>query len=253
MRLANKVAIVTGAASGIGRAIALRFAEEGAAVAVADRDEDGAREVVAAIEAQGSRGLAARTDVSDRAAVDALVEQTVRAFGGLDILVANAGIARSRKFLDLDPAAWERVLAVNLTGVYYSCQAGARAMRPRGRGRIVTIASINGLIGTAEQANYNASKGGVLALTRTMATELAQYRITVNAIAPGFIDTPLLRTLPPEARQRRLARVPLGRFGQPEEIAAAAVFLASDECGYITGHTLVIDGGMTTAGIWSGE
>ena len=173
-------------------------------------------------------------------------------FGRLDVIFANAGIAHSAPFLEHPEAQWHRVLRVNLTGVFLCCQAAARQMVKQGGGRIITTASINGFRGVENLVGYNAAKAGVIELTRTMAVELAQHRIAVNAIAPAQIDTRLTRSLPEAARRRRVERIPMARFGEPEEVARVALFLASDDASYVTGHTLAVDGGYLAGGLWSG-
>src|SRR6266403_219783 len=214
MRLPGRVAAITGGALGIGRATARLFAAEGVAVALGDAGQ-----------------------------VQAFVDRVVAELGRLDIMFANAGIAHSAPFLEHPEAQWHRVLRVNLTGVFLCCQAAARQMVKQGGGRIITTASINGFRGVENLVGYNAAKAGVVELTKTMAVELARHHIAVNAIAPAQIDTRLTRSLPEEARQRRVERIPMGRFGEADEVARAALFLASDDAGYITGHTLAVDGG----------
>ncbi|HTO12487.1 MAG TPA: SDR family NAD(P)-dependent oxidoreductase [Candidatus Binatia bacterium] len=252
MRLNGKVAAITGGARGIGRATARLFAAEGATVALGDVDAAGAEQAAREITERGGKALALPLDVGDAGQVNAFVESVVAAHGRLDVMVANAGIAHSAPFLEHPEAQWQRVLRVNLTGVFLTCQAAARQMvKQGGGGRIVTIASINAFRGVENLVSYNAAKAGVVELTRTMAVELAQHGIAVNAIAPAQIDTRMTQTLPAEARQRRVDRIPLGRFGEPEDIAKAALFLASDDASYVTGHTLAVDGGYLAGGLWS--
>lgn len=251
MRLENQVALVTGGASGIGLATALAFAREGATVAIADVRPDPAEAAADQVRQLGRPALAIAANVGKRAEVQAMVERTVQEFGRLDILVANAGIARSGPFLTHREDHWHKVIEVNLTGVFFCGQAAAQQMVAQKRGRIVNIASINGFRGIENLVGYNASKAGVISLTKTMAVELAQYGINVNAIAPAQIETPLLATLPEEARQLRRERIPLDRFGRPEEIAKAAVFLVSDDAEFITGHVLAVDGGYLAGGTWT--
>jgi len=253
MRLQGRVAAITGGALGIGRATARLFAEEGATVALGDVQLEAAQKVAQEIERGGGKAIAIGLDVGDAAQVQAFVDRVAGEFGRLDVMFANAGIAHSAPFLEHPEAQWHRVMRVNLTGVFLCGQAAARQMvRQGGGGRIITTASINGFRGVENLVGYNAAKAGVIELTRTMAVELAQHRITVNAIAPAQIDTRLTRTLPEEARRRRVERIPMGRFGEPEEVARVALFLASDDASYVTGHTLAVDGGYLAGGLWSG-
>ena len=252
MRLPGRVAAITGGALGIGRATALVFAEEGARVVLGDIQLEPAEAVAQEIRARGGKAIAIGLDVGDAAQVQAFVDRVVAEFGRLDVMFANAGIAHSAPFLEHPETQWDRVLRVNLTGVFLCCQAAARQMVKQGGGRIITTASINGFRGVENLVGYNAAKAGVIELTRTMAVELAQHRIAVNAIAPAQIDTRLTRSLPEEARRRRVERIPMGRFGEPEEVARAALFLASDDASYVTGHTLAVDGGYLAGGLWSG-
>jgi 3-oxoacyl-[acyl-carrier protein] reductase len=251
MRLAGKVAAITGGALGIGRATARIFAAEGAVVAVADVQADAVEAVAREIREGGGQAIAVGMDVGDASQVQAFVDTVVGELGRLDVMFANAGIAHSAPFLEHPEAQWHRVLRVNLTGVFLCCQAAARQMVKQGGGRIITVASINGFRGVENLVGYNAAKAGVVELTRTMAVELAEHGIAVNAIAPAQIDTRLTRGLPGEARQRRVDRIPMGRFGEPEEVARAALFLASDDASYVTGHTLAVDGGYLAGGLWS--
>jgi 3-oxoacyl-[acyl-carrier protein] reductase len=247
MRLQGRVAAITGGALGIGRATALLFAAEGAAVVLGDVQVEAAEAVAKEIAQAGGRALA----VGDAGQVQAFVDRAVAELGRLDVMFANAGIAHSAPFLEHAEAQWHRVLRVNLTGVFLCCQIAARQMVAQGGGRIITTASINGFRGVENLVGYNTAKAGVIELTKTMAVELAQHGITVNAIAPAQIDTRLTRGLSDDARARRVARIPMGRFGEADEVAKAALFLASDDAGYVTGHTLAVDGGYLAGGLWS--
>ncbi|PYN94927.1 MAG: hypothetical protein DMD91_26385 [Candidatus Rokuibacteriota bacterium] len=251
MRLQGRVAAITGGALGIGRATALLFAAEGATVALGDVEVDAANTVVKEIIQGGGRAIAVGVDVGDAAQVQAFVDRVVAEYERLDVMFANAGIAHSAPFLEHPEAQWHRVLRVNLTGVFLCCQIAARQMIKQGGGRIITTASINGFRGVENLVGYNVAKAGVVELTKTMAVELAQHHITVNAIAPAQIDTRLTRSLPEEARRRRTERIPIGRFGEAEEVAKAALFLASDDASFVTGHTLAVDGGYLAGGLWS--
>jgi NAD(P)-dependent dehydrogenase (short-subunit alcohol dehydrogenase family) len=250
MQLENKVAIITGGANGIGRATARRFAREWARVAVADIDFENARKVAAEICAEGGTAIAVAVDVRSRESVKALFERTVAEFGRVDILAAIAGIAGGATFVDLPEESWDQVLAVNLKGVFLCGQEAARQMIAQGTGgRIINMSSTNGLVGEAEFAHYNASKFGVVGLTMTMAIELAPYRINANAVCPGFILTRLSDSLvaQPGYAADYLKKIPLGRFGEPDDVVGAFVFFASDDSRYITGTTLVVDGGQLTS------
>ncbi len=251
MRLEGRVVAITGGALGIGRATALLFAAEGATVALGDVEIDGADTVVKEIVGRGGRAIAVGVDVGDAGQVQAFVDRVVAEFGRLDVMFANAGIAHAAPFLQHPEAQWHRVLRVNLTGVYLCCQAAARQMVAQGGGRIITTASINGFRGVENLVGYNVAKAGVIELTKTMAVELAHHGITVNAIAPAQIDTRLTRGFSEDARRRRTERIPMGRFGEAEEVAKAALFLASDDASYVTGHTLAVDGGYLAGGLWS--
>ena len=248
--LGGRAAIVTGGANGIGREIALRLAAAGAAVLVADRDGAEADAVAGEVEAAGGRAVGRSVDVRDPAGCEALVAVACEAFGRLDTLVTSAGIARSQPFLRTTLELWQETLAVNLTGTFLCCQAATPAMVAAGGGRIITLASVSGERGGTGRAAYGASKGGVITLTRVMAVELARHNITVNAIAPGPVETPMVAALhTAEDRTAWLGSVPARRYGTPAEVAAAAVFLASDEASYVTGHVLNVDGGFGAAGV----
>jgi NAD(P)-dependent dehydrogenase (short-subunit alcohol dehydrogenase family) len=251
MRLQGRVAAITGGALGIGAATARLFAAEGAAVAVGDVKADAAEAVVEEIVQSGGRAIAVGVDVGDAGQVQAYLDRTVAELGRLDVMFANAGIAHSAPFLEHAEAQWHRVLRVNLTGVFLCCQIAARLMVKQGGGRIITTASINGFRGVENLVGYNTAKAGVIELTKTMAVELAQHNIQVNAIAPAQIDTRLTRGYSDEARARRVARIPMGRFGEADEVARVALFLASDDASFVTGHTLAVDGGYLAGGLWS--
>jgi len=251
MRLQGRIAAITGGALGIGRATGRLFAAEGATVALGDVDVAGAEAVAKEIVAGGGRALAVGMDVGDAGQVRDFVDRVVSELGRLDVMFANAGIAHSAPFLEHPEAEWHRVLRVNLSGVFFCCQAAARQMVRQGGGRIIATASINGFRGVENLVGYNVAKAGVIELTKTMAVELAKHHIAVNAIAPAQIDTRLTRSLPEEARRRRVDRIPMGRFGDVDEVARAALFLASDDASYVTGHTLAVDGGYLAGGLWS--
>lgn len=253
MQLEGQVALITGAGRGIGKAIALRFAREGADIAVVDLNGEWARATAAEVTALGRRALAKTTDVSDYDQVQDTVRETVAALGKLDVLVNNAGIGKAQPFLQITKENWERHLHVHLFGSFYCAQAAAREMAQRRYGRIINIASVAGLMGPIDLAPYGAAKAGIIGLTRAAALDLADYGITVNAIAPGPIDTELLRTWPEEALRERAQHLPIARLGKVEEIAHAALFLASPESGFINGAVLVVDGGSVAAGAYMVE
>jgi 3-oxoacyl-[acyl-carrier protein] reductase len=241
--LTGRVALVTGASRGIGRAIAIALAARGAAVVAAARG-DGAAAVSDEITGAGGLTEAVTLDVTDRTSVQQGVERAIERFGQLDILVNNAGIARDQLLLRLKQEDWDAVLATNLTAAYICAQVALRPMLKRGGGRIINITSIVGETGNAGQANYAASKAGLIGFTKALALEVASRRITVNAVAPGWIDTDMTRRIPDSARDAWVAKIPLNRLGRPEDVAAAVAFLASDEASYITGHVLAVNGGM---------
>jgi glucose 1-dehydrogenase len=246
--LRGKTVIVTGAATGIGKAIALRFGASGANVVVDHRRTEETEAIVADIERAGGHGLSVVADVTNEAEVDALVAQAVSKFGGLDVLVNNAGIEQAHPLVDTPLDVWERILRVNLTGPFLCARAAARAMIARGRGgRIINVSSVHEDLAMPNNAAYASSKGGVRMLMRTIALELAPHGITVNDIAPGAIATPINENVrdDPEKARELLAEIPLKRVGSPDEIAALATYLASEAAGYVTGATFVIDGGLT--------
>ena len=252
--LEGKRALITGAASGIGKAAALLFAKEGAAVSVTDRDTAGGLETVREIEGQGGRGLFVAADVTRAEDCESAVQQTVARLGGLDVLFNNAGIIIRRSVVELDEADWDRVMAVNVKSIFLMSKYAIPIMQAGGQGTIINMSSGWGLVGGPKAAAYCASKGAVVLLTKAMAVDCGPDGIRVNCLCPGDTDTPLLRV---EARQLgtnepeflvEAARRPLGRVGSPEDIARAALFLASDASSYVTGTTLVVDGGGLAAG-----
>jgi 3-oxoacyl-[acyl-carrier protein] reductase len=239
--LSGKNALVTGSTRGIGRAIAESFAESGARVAVVGRDQQRADEAATAI-GHGAQGFVA--DVSDTAAVTKLVDDVEKAFGSIDILVNNAGITRDNIVMRLKDEDWDAVLNANLRGAFASIRAASRGMMKRRSGRIINVASIVGLIGNKGQANYAASKAGLIALTKSVAKELGSRNILINAVAPGFIDTEMTSKMTPEAREALGKQIALERLGTVQDVAAMVTFLASDLASYITGQVFVVDGGM---------
>jgi 3-oxoacyl-[acyl-carrier protein] reductase len=249
-RLANEVAIVTGGAQGIGRAVAMRLAGEGAAVAILDANEAGAQATAAALVADGRQAIGLACNVTSREQVRIAIAAVLAEFGRLSVLVNNAGIVRRAHFLDVTDALWAEILGVNLTGAFIVAQESAHAMVTRGSGRIVNMASVAAEIAHGDQTAYSVSKAGIAAMTRNMAFDLAPFGICVNAIAPGTIATDFaLDTLSEEARARRLQRIPLGRFGDTADVAAVAAFLASADAAYITGAVVTIDGGLAMGGV----
>jgi 3-oxoacyl-[acyl-carrier protein] reductase len=244
MFLTGQVAIVTGAGAGIGKAIALALAKEGADVAVTDVNLESVQQTAAEIETLGRKAHAAQSDVSDSAAVEVFINAVVEKFGKIDILVNNAGITRDTLLIRMKDADWDTVLKINLTGTFNCIRAVSKIMMKQRSGRIVNMASVIGLMGNAGQANYAASKAGVIALTKSAAKELASRGILVNAIAPGFIMTRMTDVLPEPVKAEMLNRIPLARFGKPEDIANTVLYLVSDASSYITGQVIQVDGGM---------
>jgi len=245
--LQDRVALVTGASQGIGRATSLALASAGAKVAAAARNVEKLAAVVAKIAAAGGEALAVSMDVADAERVKAGFKQTLERFGKLDILVNNAAITRDGLAVRMKPDDWEAVLRTNLTGAHLCMQQALGAMLRQRYGRIINVTSVVARTGNAGQANYVAAKAGLIGLTKAIAVEVASRSITVNAVAPGFIATPMTDPLPQKVKDETVARIPLGRMGTDAEVAAAIVFLASEEAGYITGHVLDVNGGIYMA------
>jgi 3-oxoacyl-[acyl-carrier protein] reductase len=247
MSLQGRVAIVTGAAQGIGRAIAETLAQAGADIVVGDIDPGRSLETVNAVEKLGRRALNVKVNVAEADSTKAMVEQVLKAWGRVDILVNNAGITRDGLLLRMKEEDWNLVLQVNLNGTFNCTKAVLQTMTKQRYGRIVNIASIVGVMGNAGQANYAASKAAVIGFTKTVGREYASRNVTVNAVAPGFIDTAMTHGLPADVKETLQKQIPLGRLGTPADIAAAVRFLVSEDAAYITGHVLHVNGGMLMA------
>jgi len=247
MRLKDKVAFITGAGRGIGRAIAIAFAKEGADIVIGDINKEDAQKTCLEIEQLGRKVLALELDITDYAKVEEAINKILDKFTKVDILVNNAGITKDNLLLRMSQTEWDAVLNVNLKGAFNCIKAVSRPMIKQRAGRIINIASIIGLIGNPGQANYSASKAGIIALTKTAAKELASRNINVNAVAPGFIETEMTAKLSQDLRLRMKEAIPLNKFGSPGDVAAVCLFLAQDESSYVTGQTIVVDGGMVMA------
>jgi 2-hydroxycyclohexanecarboxyl-CoA dehydrogenase len=243
MGLEGKIAIVTGAGQGIGRGIATKLAAEGATVVVTDINEDTAKETAATI-----GGVGIRTDVTSRESVEAMVEQVVRQFGRIDVLVNNAGWDKSGPFVDSDPADWDRIIAINLYGVLHTSKAVLPIMAAQGAGSVVNLASDAGRVGSSGEAVYSAAKGGVIAFTKATAREMARHQVNANCVCPGPTDTALFASVGgdnPKLREALTKAIPFRRLAQPEDLANVVAFLASDEAAYVTGQTVSVSGGLT--------
>ncbi len=247
MRLKDKVALVTGGARGIGQAIAMTFAKEGADIVVADVNLEIARKTASEIEGLGRKALALEMDVTNYDLVEEVINKILDKMGKIDILINNAGITKDNLVLRMSQAEWDAVINVNLKGTFNCIKAVSRPMVKQRSGRIVSIASIIGLMGNPGQANYAASKAGIIALTKTIAKELASRNINANAVAPGFIQTEMTAKLPEDIKKKMLEAIPLAKLGTPQDVANLCLFLASDESSYITGQVITIDGGMVMA------
>ena len=244
MDLRGKVAIVTGAARGIGKSIAMKLALAGANVVIADVEEEMAKSAAKEISQKGSETISVMVNVSSLSSVEEMVKKTLDKFGRIDILVNNAGVTRDALVMRMKEEDWDLVLDVNLKGAFNCIKVVSPVMVKQRSGKIVNIASIVGISGNAGQANYSASKGGLIALTKTCAKEFASRQINVNAVAPGFIETSMTERLPAEVKERLSSQIPFGKIGKPEDVANAVLFLVSEEAAYITGEVVKVDGGM---------
>jgi len=245
MDLSNKIALVTGGASGIGRTISLELAKKHATVIVNyNRSREAADSLVEEINQMGEKALAIQADVSKYADAERLVKEILAQFGQLHIVVNNAGITDDALILRMSEEQFDKVIATNLKGVWNVCKHAAKPLLKSGYGRLINISSVSGVMGNAGQSNYSSAKAGIIGMTKALAREFASRNVTVNAIAPGFIETDMTKKLPEEAVKAWAEQIPLKRFGKPEDVAHAVVFLASEEASYITGHTLEVDGGL---------
>ena len=244
MKLKDRVSLITGAARGIGREIALKFAKEGSDIVVCDVNLEAAQNTQKEIEELGRRALSFKVDVTNLGQIEEMVNLILDKFSKIDILVNNAGITKDNLILRMSEEDWDKVLSVNLKGAFNCMKVVSRKMLKKRYGKIVNIASIIGMIGNAGQSNYAASKGGLIALTKSLAKELASRNINVNAVAPGFIETPMTAKLPEDYKKLMLENIPMGKFGGPEDVAKVCLFLAGPESDYITGQVIVVDGGM---------
>lgn len=244
MVLKGKTAIITGSARGIGRMIALELASQGANIVVSDLNEDAGQEVVDAIKSQGAEAIWIKSDVSKSDDANKLIQDTLDKFGQIDILVNNAGITRDNLLMRMSEDEWDMVLAVNLKGAFNCIKAATRTFMKQRSGRIINIASVVGQMGNAGQANYAASKAGIIGLTKSVAKELASRNVCVNAVAPGFIQTVMTDKLPEKAKEALLNAIPLGRLGLAEDVAKVVSFLSDERSSYITGQVINVDGGM---------
>ncbi|MHC0038103.1 3-oxoacyl-ACP reductase FabG [Pseudoneobacillus sp. C159] len=244
MRLADKVAIITGAGRGIGEATAIKFAKEGAKIVVADVNSEDINQTVQTITEAGGKAIGMVVDVTNVGQVEKMVSDTAEHFGSVDIVVNNAGITADAQLIKMEEAQWDRVIDVNLKGVFNVAQAAAKYMKEQKNGVILNASSVVGLYGNFGQTNYAATKWGVIGMTKTWAKELGRFGIRVNAVAPGFIMTPMVEKMPEKVLDMMKGKSPLGMLGQPEDIANAYTFLASDEARYITGSVLSVDGGV---------
>lgn len=243
--LEGKVAVVTGASRGIGKAIACKLAEQGALVVINfNGSKERAEKVLSEIEAKGGKAVLAQCNVADYEACEVFIQNVIKEQGSLDILVNNAGITKDGLLARMSEADFDAVLDTNLKGTFHTMRFATRQMLKQRSGRIINLASVVGVAGNAGQANYAASKAGIIGLTKSAAKEMASRGVTVNAVAPGFIETDMTAVLPEKVKEASVGMIPLGHFGKPEDVAAAVAFLASEEAGYITGQVLHVDGGM---------